>query len=314
MEKMRIVVLGAGAIGGYFGARLLAAGRDVHFIVREKRAAALGAHGLTVTSSHGDLHLPAPPVIAAGTGAAAADIVILSCKAYDLDSALEAIAPVVGPQTMILPLLNGMAHLERIAARFGEGAVLGGQCVIAVTMDEAGTIRHLNDMHVLTFGERAGGFSPRVEAAREALSGAGFNVNASASIMLEMWEKWVFLASLAAATSLMRAPVGDIVGAEGGKTFMAGMVAECTAVATAAGYPPREEVSARIMAGMLAENSLLTASLLRDIQRGSRSEGDQIIGDLVHRAHVAGLAVPLLETARLHLAAYERQRVRLAAG
>ena len=218
---MKIVILGAGAIGGYFGARLLEAGRAVTFLVRPGRAERLRQAGLQVRSVFGDVNIPRPPTVLADA-VTPADLVILSCKAYDLDDAIKSLAPAVGPGTAVLPLLNGMAHLDRLEEAFGASRVLGGQCVIGATLDPDGTIRHLNDAHALTFGERVGGLSPRVAAIAEAMAGATFLPRASEHILTEMWEKWVFLASLAAASCLMRAPVGDIVAAPGGREVHAG--------------------------------------------------------------------------------------------
>src|SRR5271163_4196484 len=137
---MRILVVGAGAIGGYFGGRLLQAGRDVTFLVRPRRAAQLAKTGLVVRSRLGDAELPNPPTITADALGEPFDLVLLSLKAYDLAAAIESFAPAVGPNTAILPLLNGMAHMDTLAARFGGGAALGGQCVVSLTLDPEGRI------------------------------------------------------------------------------------------------------------------------------------------------------------------------------
>ena len=124
---MRILVLGAGGVGGYFGGRLAASGADVTFLVRERRAAQLAARGLVIESPLGDATVPSPQtVISAAPGGAPFDVVLLTCKAYDLASAIESIAPFVGPQSAVLPLLNGMAHLDALEARFGRARLLGG--------------------------------------------------------------------------------------------------------------------------------------------------------------------------------------------
>ena len=171
---MRILVVGAGAIGGYFGGRLKAAGRDVTFLVRARRAAQLAKTGLVIRSTFGDVHLPAPPTVTTETLRQTFDLILLSCKAYDLESAADLFAPAVGPSTAILPLLNGMGHMDFLAARFGAAAVLGGQCVISTTLDAEGRILHLNDTHGLSFGERDGSVSPRAEAIAATLAGARF--------------------------------------------------------------------------------------------------------------------------------------------
>src|SRR6202167_4462874 len=162
--KMRVLVVGAGAMGGYFGGRLLQAGRDVTFLVRPRRQAQLAKTGLVIRSRFGDVSLPAPPTVTADALRAPFDLILLSCKSYDLQSAADSFAPAVGPNTAILPLLNGMGHIDYLAERFGGGAVLGGQCVISATLDAEGRILHLNDFHALSFGERDGSASARAEA------------------------------------------------------------------------------------------------------------------------------------------------------
>src|SRR5262245_60058121 len=194
---MRFLVVGAGATGGYFGGRLLEAGRDVTFLVRPARAEQLAAAGLTIASPAGDVTLRSPPTVLAAGLKEPFDVVILSCKAYDLGGAIESFAPAVGPGTAVVPLLNGMRHLDGLDARFGAGRVLGGPCFISAKRGEAGRIVHVSDIHRLTFGERAGGRSSRVEALAAAMAGAKFEAVASDEVLLVMWEKWVFLASLA---------------------------------------------------------------------------------------------------------------------
>jgi 2-dehydropantoate 2-reductase len=241
------------------------------------------------------------------------DLVLLSCKAYDLDGAIAAFAPAVGPATAILPLLNGMRHLDVLDARFGRERVLGGQCYIAATLDQNRTIVHLNNDHELSFGERDGGRSARIEAISAAMTGVLFKARASEQILQEMWEKWVFLATLAGATCLMRVSIGDIVAAPGGKDFVLVLLEECSAVAEANRHPPRETFVDRYRAALTAEGSSLTASMLRDIERGAPIEADHIVGDLIRRGDEGGARLrghSLLGVAYAHLKAYEVRRKR----
>src|SRR6202165_6003816 len=196
-STMRILVVGAGAIGGYFGGRMLAAGRDVTFLVRPKRAAELASAGLVIKSPSGDVTLKNPPAVQADKLAEKFDVVLLSCKAFDLDDAIKSFAPAVGPQTSIIPLLNGMLHLNVLDAKFDAGRVLGGLCAIAVTLNEAREVVQLAPMQSLGFGERDGTMSARVRAIAEVFSSVA-GAAASEHVMQDMWEKWVFLASLAA--------------------------------------------------------------------------------------------------------------------
>jgi 2-dehydropantoate 2-reductase len=279
---MRFLVIGAGATGGYFGGRLLEAGRDVTFLVRPPRAERLAATGLTITSSSGNITLRSPATVLAGQLRTPFDVVILSCKAYDLGGAIESFAPAVGPDTTIVPLLNGMRHLNALDARFGANRVLGGACFISAKLGDDGTITHISDIHRLAFGERAGGSSHRVEAIAAAIAGAKFQAVASDDIVLEMWEKWVFLASLAAVTCLTRSAVGDIITA-GGADLAPALLDECRAIAAAAGYPPRAD-SMRASLGRLTDSgSEVTASMLGDVERRGRTEADHVLGDLLRR-------------------------------
>lgn len=305
---MRILVVGAGAIGGYFGGRMLQAGQDVTFLVRPRRASELASAGLVIKSPNGDVTLTSPPTVLADKLNTAFDLVLLSCKAFDLDDAIESFAPAVGPKTTILPLLNGMRHLDVLDGRFGAHAVLGGLCAIAVTLNEQREIVQLAPMQSLGFGERDGKVSDRVQAIADALASGKFGAAASQQVIQDMWEKWVFLASLAASTCTMRAAVGHILAAPGGKDFILGMLDECSAVASSEGYSPTGPFFERVRGLLTAEGSPLTASMFRDLRAGLKVEADHIIGDLIARGDAAKVPVPKLKIAYTHLKTYENQR------
>ena len=305
---MRTLVVGAGAIGGYFGGRLLEINREVTFLVRPKRAAELASHGLTIRSRVGDASFSKVATVLAENLRQTYDLVLLSCKAYDLDDAITSFAPAVGPHTVILPLLNGMRHLEVLDQRFGRDRVLGGQCFIAAAVKE-GEIIHMVETHELSFGERSGTMSDRVHAIAKLMEGARFNAHASAEILQEMWEKWVFLASLAGGTCTMRAAIGDICASPGGADFVLGLLEDCTSIAAAEGYPMREPQLNRARKTLTAARSTLTASMLRDIERNAPIEADHIIGDLLRRGAVLSLGnLSHLKIAYTHLKAYESRR------
>ena len=306
---MRILVVGAGAIGGYFGGRLLQAGRDVTFLVRPGRAQQLSNTGLIIRSAAGDLAIANPPMVQASELRDPFDLILLSCKAYDLDAAIDSIAPAVGPRTSILPLLNGMKHLAALETRFGADAVLGGQCLISATLDASGRIHHLSDTHSLSFGERAGGSTARAQAIQEGLSGAGFDLSLSASILQEMWEKWIFIAAMAGLTCLMRASLGDVVSADG-PALASQMLDECAEIANQAGFPPRKPALERGHAAMTKTGSTMMASMLRDIERGARTEVEHILGELVRRREGASRSHSLLRLAYVHVKSYEARRAR----
>ena len=305
---MRVLVVGAGAIGGYFGGRMLQAGRDITFLVRPKRASELAASGLAIKSPHGDVTLTNPPTVQADTIRDKFDVVLLSCKAYDLDDAIKSFAPAVGPGTAIVPLLNGMRHLDILDREFGHQRVLGGLCAIAVTLNEKREVAQLAPMQSLGFGERDGRMSDRVRAIADVFAGGKFGASASEHVLHDMWEKWVFLASLAASTSLMRATLGNILAAPGGKEFLLGIFEECRAIATVEGYPPRVPFVERTTTMLTAEGSPLNASMFRDIKAGLPVEADHVIGDLIARGEATKVPVPRLRVAYTHLKSYEKQR------
>jgi 2-dehydropantoate 2-reductase len=304
---MRILVVGAGAIGGYFGGRLLEAGQDVTFLVRPRRAEQLARTGLSIRSPKGDVDLPAPTVLA-GDLRAPFDLVLLSCKAFDLADAMQSFAPAVGPDTAILPLLNGMRHLDVLEERFGGRAVLGGWCAISVTLDADGRVLHLAEAQSLPFGERDGSTTGRVQAIAAAFAAAKFESRASGAILQEMWEKWVFIATAAGITCLMRSTVGDIVAA-GAADLATSLLEECAAIAAQQGFPPSAAAMQRNRGMFTAAGSGFTASMLRDVERGARTEVEHILGDLLGRGDQAG-AHAMLRIAYAHLMSYEARRTR----
>lgn len=309
---MRILMVGAGAIGGYFGGRLLDAGRDVTFLVREGRAQELERDGLIVRSPLGNIEYPSPPQVMAAMLDTPFDLIVLSCKAYDLDSAMECFAPAVGPETLILPLLNGMAHLDRLAERFSPANVLGGQCLISLDRDASGAILHLNDTNQLSFGERDGGLTPRIHKVAEVLGNAGFDALPSDQITQEMWEKWCFIATGAGVTGSMRGSIGDVV-ASGGEGLILKLLDECAQVAGHAGYPLRSEVRQRFEAMLTAPGSKMTASMLRDIERGAPIEVQHVFGEMIARRpgadSSAQASLSALDYVYLHLRTYEARRL-----
>lgn len=306
---MRVLVVGAGAIGGYFGGRLLKAGRDVTFLVRPRRAEQLRTTGLVIRSKFGDVDIASPPTVQADTLSETFDLVLLSCKAYDLDDAIQSFAPAVGQHTRVLPLLNGMRHLDTLQAEFGSHIVLGGHCLISASLDAEGRVLHLNDFHSITFGERAPKQSDRARELLTLLSDSGFNVSLSEAIVAEMWEKWVFISVLAGITCLMRASVGDVIAA-GGQDLSLALLDECIEITKAAGFPPREASVQRIRAMITTPGSPLAASMLRDLEAGARTEADHILGDLLQRQAPALRERSLLRLAYTHVKAGEARYAR----
>lgn len=305
---MRILVLGAGALGGYYGGRLLEAGADVTFLVRPKRQAQLAQSGLVIESPFGAFQSPVKTVTA-GDVAPGYDLVLFTCKAYDLDDAMAAIRPAVDARTAILPVLNGLSHVETLATQFGAASVLGGLAKIQATLAPDGTIRHLNDWRWLTFGEVDGAMSDRVLALKALCDKAtGMVGEAAPDIMARMWEKLTHLGTSAVCTVLMRANVGEIARAPGGVDFMLRALKRNIQIAAAHGHPVRESFEAEYTKVFSDPKSAYATSMLRDLEAGGRIESDHILGFLLDAARRAGVPDELHEAAYLHAKAFENRR------
>jgi 2-dehydropantoate 2-reductase len=233
------------------------------------------------------------------------DAVVLTCKAYDLPSAIEAVAPAVGPASVVVPLLNGLAHLDALDARFGPARVLGGVAYIAATLGEDGVIRHASPADTLLIGDRSGRLTRPVEALAEAFAATPVAARASTDILQDLWEKWCMLAAGAALTCLMRGTVGEIMATDSGEAVVAAMIAEPRAVAAGFGRAPRPAAAEQARRTLTDPQSRWAASMMRDIERGARRvEAEHIVGDLIRRGRQAGVAAPLLEAAYCHLQVY----------
>ena len=280
--------------------------------MRPARAADLARDGLRIRSPLGDADLAVATVTADALPAVVAenrfDLVLLSCKAYDLGASIDAIAPAVEAGAAVLPILNGLLHYDALDARFGRDRVLGGLCFISAAKGDDGAILHLGRAASITFGERDGGTSARVDAFAALCAKAGLDHLASTDIAQEQWNKFSFLAALAAGTCLMRASIGEIVRGDGGTDFMAALHEECLAVSAAEGQPIPEQARAIARTGLTLAGSDVKASMLRDLEGGHRVEAAHIVGDLWHRARAAGIAAPHLHAAWVHLQAYEARR------
>ena len=302
---MKILVLGAGAVGGYFGGRLAEAGADVTFLVRPQRAALLAKSGLRISSkAGGDLTL-APKCVVADAVKPVYDVVLFTAKAYDLPSAIGAIAPAMaGGKGNALPLLNGMSHLALLDAKFGREHVLGGVAYIASTLAPDGEIRHLNEFHRVAFGPRHATQKTVCDAFAAASAGSKSEFKLTDAIEQALWDKWVLLATMAGITCLMRAMVGDIVATGSGEKITLALLAEHASVAKAEGFPASEAVLQNYRGMLTKKGSVFSASMLRDIESGGQAEGDHILGAMLALARRHGLATPVLEIAATHLEAY----------
>ncbi|MGW6981458.1 2-dehydropantoate 2-reductase [Streptomyces sp. NPDC054932] len=307
---MRILTVGAGAVGGFFGARLATAGQDVTFLVRPARAKALAARGLRVAGQGEELHLT-PDLVTADSVGGPYDLVLLSVKATALHAALADIEPAVGPGTAVVPLLNGVAHLDPLVARLGEGAVLGGVAKVVTTLSEDGDILRMAPPAVILTGELDARPSARVDSIRTVLAGAGIDSPATEDILAAMWHKWVFISTLVSLTCLMRGTVGEVNAVPGGSALGAALISEAATVAQAAGHPLTAAELAFTTSTLTTPGSPLTPSLYRDLVAGAPTEADHVLTDLTVRARTLGVPTPLLDLAALQLRVHEH---RLAAG
>ena len=301
---MRILVIGAGAVGGYFGGRLHEAGRDVSFLVHSTQAETLRTQGLRIVSPFGDATIR-PRLVLAHEISGPYDLILLCVKAYSLEAAMNDFARAVGASTMILPLLNGMRHIDLLANRFGNSNVIGGVCLIVAEMDKDNRILQLTKTQQLVYGERGGNTSARMETLNQTMQGAKFEAKISQNIEQEMWEKWVMLSSLGAATCLMRGNIGEIEAVTGGAGVAMGILNECSAIAAACGHAPSDAFLTRAEKIMTAPGSTLTSSMYRDLVKKGRVEVDQILGDLLSRGRKLGLVTPLVEAAYVNLRIYQ---------
>lgn len=301
---MKILVVGAGATGGYFGALLARSGQDVTFLVRPRRAAELRERALRLVG-RGEEWSVEPRLVTADTLDTTYDLVLLSVKSTALDQAMEDVAPAVGPDTVIVPLLNGLAHVDALNARFGAAHVLGGVAKVVTTLDENGDIVRLAPLAHLTIGEQDGTPTARVEKVRSVLAEAGIDVLVPADVLTSMWHKWVFITTFGAVTSLMRGTVGEVNAVPGGADLGPAVLAEAVAVAEAAGHPVPEAERDATLGIVTATGSPMVPSLYRDLVGGRPTEVEHLFGDLVARARALSVPTPLLDLATLHLRVHQ---------
>ena len=309
---MKILVLGAGGTGGYFGGRLHQGGADVTFLVREKRARQIAEQGLIIESLKDKVTLQVKTVQAAEVKPEY-DIVILSCKAYDLEASIAAIAPAMGPTTCVVPLLNGISHIDALDKAFGKNRVMGGTCQIAATLTKDGVVKSMLDAHAIIWGARDPSHAVAAQKLGEIFAKTVVEWKVSDNIMLDMWEKVAFLSTLAGMTCLMRGSVGDILATPDGRALMQRHLDSCVAIATREGYAPRAPIIERYQKVVNSDGSPLTASMMRDLESGGPVEADHIVGYMLGKAREHGIDDSMLTVSYSHLKAYEARRARQAA-
>lgn len=302
---MKILILGAGGIGGYFGARLLQAGADVSFLVRDKRKALIDREGLRIETPGGNFRVQ-PHTVTAAVVEPVYDIIVLAPKAYDLDDALASVAR-AQERAVFLPFLNGIDHLAVLDARFGKERVMGGVAHISATLTEAGVVRQLSGLHKLTLGPRDAAHAGLARVFADACSKASFDSVYSDNIEQVLWDKWVFLATLAGMTTLCQGSVGEIVATPYGAALSAQMFEECCAVARASAHPIDQSAADTARGVLTKVGGAFRASMLRDLQAGQRTEHEHILGAMARRGLAAGLPMDLVRLAYTHLAVHAAQ-------
>jgi 2-dehydropantoate 2-reductase len=303
---MSILIAGAGATGGYFGGRLAQAGRDVTFLVTERRAEVLSRRGLRIVGP-GGTEIITPRLVTPDSVGAAADTVFVAVKAAALEDVIKEIGPAVGPGTTIVPILNGMRHMASLNKAFGRRRVLGGVALVATQLDDNGDIQQLNDDVSLAIGGQDREPTAAAERTARELSGAGFPVVVSDDIVAAMWSKWAFIAAGGALTCLLRGAVGEIMAAGGGDVARA-IIEETNSIAGAAGYPIPDGQRRQTTQVLTAAGSPFTSSMYRDLQQGRPVEVETVLGDLIAEGRKANLPTPLLEAAAVALRVYAARR------
>lgn len=302
---MKILIVGAGAIGGYFGGRLLEKGEDVTFLVRARRKEKLESTGLNIQSVNGDCRLT-PQLITKDHEPEVYDVVLLSTKSYQLAGAIEDMRPFVGEKTMVLPLLNGISHVDQLIEAFGEQSVIGGLCFVEATLDEEGTIVQASPMNQLVYGERSGEKTDRINRLKESFDGTKADFVLSDNIEQEMWHKYLFITALSGITTLFEQPIGPIRELESGQRTIAALLKELETVMEAIGAPIKSGVSGKLLEKMNSMGEGMKSSMQRDAEKSQPIEADHLQGYLLEKANEQGIAVPVLEAIYTKLKLYER--------
>jgi len=290
---MRIVIMGAGGLGGYFGARLAAAGNDVAFVARGAHLAAIKQNGLRVTSARGDLHLLDVVATDDPSTLAPADVVMIAVKLWDTETAAETVKSLVRPGTAVVSFQNGVSKDAALARILGREAVIGGVGQIGVVIASPGVIAHTGTMAKLTFGELDNARSARVESLLATCTAAEIDAEIADDINLATWQKFAFLVGMSACTASMRSTLGPIRANPQTRDFLRDVIGEVVAVGRALGIPLAENFAEQRMAMIEALPPQMTASMQGDLARGNRLEVPWLSGAVVEMGKQVGVSTPL---------------------
>lgn len=300
---MKVLIVGAGAVGGLFGAYLHQYGVNVKFLLRPARKALIDSEGLTLALPAGSIKLE-PNTVTANQLTGGYDLVILANKAHALDGVIQDITPAMGPSTHILPLLNGLRHLDQLDQVFGPERVLGGIAKTVATLAEPTKIQVSNAYSSLTVGARSADQQARAQAVWQLLSAAGIETELSEHIIDDMWDKFCRMASLGAANCLLQATVGEYMRSDAGGAVALQLLRECVDTAQAAGHPMHPQAVAGFERAMTNPNSSFNSSMYRDMRAGLPIEGEHLVGDMLARSQAARLSSPMLTVANAVLQTY----------
>ena len=290
---MKIAVMGAGGVGGFYGGRLAHAGYDVHFVARGAHLEAMESHGLTIESAEqGDIHVPRVTVTDDPSTIGAADIVLIAVKLWDTEAAARAVKPIVGPETAVLSLQNGVIKDDILIRELGAANVMGGVAYVGTTIARPGVIRQTGPLQRLVFGEYDGRRSARAQAFLDALLKAGVQAEIAVDIRRTLWEKYVFLVGLSGSTSTIRLPIGPIREHPRTRAFLLDLMKETVAVGRAHGVdlPPGYAEERLAFADSLASD--MTSSLYHDLERGNPLEVEWLSGGVVQLGQPVGVPTP----------------------
>ena len=296
---MKILILGAGGVGGYFGARLIQAGADVTYLLRDKRHAKIQAEGLVIETPK-DTFTVQPKAITRDQLKPEYDLIVLAPKSFDFEDALASLEG-ASAKGVFLPFLNGLDHIQQLDAKFGKDRVMGGVAQIAATISSTGAVKQLTDLHMLTVGHRSAAHEQMARDFYALCENAGFDRLYSENIEQSLWDKWVFLASLAGMTTLCRGHVGKISAAPWGIESTTNFYAESCAIAAANGFPTKDSAQKRSLEMLTNVKSSFAASMLRDLTQGNMTEHEHILGQMIQRGVSKGVSCPLLKLAHTHL-------------
>ncbi len=296
---MKILILGAGGVGGYFGARLLKAGADVTYLLREKRQAKILAEGLIIETPK-ETFTVQPKTVTREQLKPDYDLIVLAPKSFDFEDALSSLQG-ASSKGVFLPFLNGLDHIQQLDTKFGKDRVMGGVAQIAATLSPTGAVKQLTDLHMLTVGHRSAAHEKIARDFFALCENSGFDRLYSENIEQSLWDKWVFLASLAGMTTLCRGHVGKISAAPWGIESTTSFYAESCAIAAANGFPTKDTAQKRSLDMLTNVKSSFAASMLRDLTQGNMTEHEHILGQMIQRGVSKGVSCPLLKLAHTHL-------------